>query len=69
MLLAVAMNSTLAQVEWHVEVVIGERVILSRVEHFEKGRRRVAAEVGAEFVDFVEHHDRVSCNRPCEARQ
>ena len=34
--LAVAMNSTLREVERHVEVVVGERVVLRRVEHFEQ---------------------------------
>ena len=49
----------LGQVERHVEVVIAEGVVLLRVEHLEQRRRRVAAEVGAELVDLVEHEDRV----------
>ena len=47
------------QVELDVEVMIAKRVVLSRVEHFEQRRRRIAAPVGAELVDLVEHDDRV----------
>ena len=50
----------LAQVERHVEVVVGEGVVLGRVQHFQQGRGGVAAEIGAELVDLVEHHDRVA---------
>ena len=52
---AVAMKSTPRQVELDVEVVIAERVVLRRVEHLEQRRRRVAAPVGADLVDLVEH--------------
>ena len=45
------------QVELDVEVVIAERVVLRRVEHLEQRRRRIAAPVGAELVDLVEHDD------------
>ena len=48
-----------AQVERHVEIVIAERVVLFRIEHFEQRRRRIAAEVGAELVDLVEDEHRV----------
>ena len=36
--LAVAMNRTLRQIERHIQVVIGEGVILRRVEHFQQRR-------------------------------
>ena len=49
----------LRQIERHVEVVIAERVVLLRIEHFEQRRRGVAAEIGAELVDLVEDEDRV----------
>ena len=52
-------EQNLRQVERNVEVVIAERVVLFRVEHFHQRRRRVAAEIAAELVDFVEHHDRI----------
>jgi hypothetical protein len=34
-------------------------MVLSRVEHLEQGRRRIAAPVGADLVDLVEHDHRV----------
>ena len=49
----------LRQVERHLEVVVGERVVLLGVEHLEQRRRGIAAEVVAELVDLVEHEDRV----------
>ena len=47
------------QVEFELEVVVAERVVLRRVEHLEQCARRVAAEVGADLVDLVEQHDGV----------
>ncbi len=49
----------LREIVRHVEVVIGEAVVLLRIEHLEERRAGVAAEVGAQLVDLVEHHDRV----------
>ena len=65
--LAVAMNRTCEQVELDVEVVVAERVVLRRVEHLEQGRARVAAPVGADLVDLVEHDHRV--HRPRVAQR
>ena len=56
---AVAMNSTFDKIERHVEIVIAERVVLLRIEHFHQRRRRIAAEIAAELVHFVQHHDRI----------
>ena len=60
-------ESDLGQVEWHVQIVVAERGVLFRVEHFHQCRRRVSAEVAAEFVDFVEHQDGVVCFRAFDA--
>ena len=49
----------LRQVEGHVEVMVDEAVVLLGVEHLEQRRRRIAAEIGAELVDLVEHEQRV----------
>ena len=57
----------LGEVEFDVEVVIAERVVLRRVEHLEQGRARVAAPVGADLVDLVEHDHRV--HRPGVAQR
>ncbi len=47
------------QVEFDLEVVVAEGVVLRRVEHLEQGRRRVTAVVAADLVDLVQQHDRV----------
>ena len=57
----------LREVELDVEVVVAERVVLRRVEHLEQRRRRVAAPVGADLVDLVEHDHRV--HRPGVAQR
>ena len=49
----------LREIERHLQVVIGEGVVLLGVEHLEQRRRRVAAEVVPQLVDLVEHEDRV----------
>ena len=40
--------------------MIGERVVLRRVEHFEQRRRRVAAKIRADLVEFVEQNHRIA---------
>ena len=57
----------LGEVELDVEVVVAERVVLGRVEHLEQGRAGVAAPVGADLVDLVEHDHRV--HRPRVAQR
>ena len=60
---AVAMNSTLRQVEGHAQVVVAEGVVLLGVQHLEQRRRRIAADVGAQLVDLVEQ-ERPGCWSP-----
>ena len=48
-----------AEVVFDVEVVILERLVLFRVQHFEQCRGRITAEIGGHLVDFVEHEDGV----------
>ena len=50
----------LRQVVVEVHVVVVERVVLFRIEHFEERRRRIAAEVHRHFVDLVEQEDGVA---------
>ena len=45
----------LREIERKVNVVIPERVVLLRIENFEKRRARVAAKIHPELVDLVEH--------------
>ena len=49
----------LREVERHAQVVVGEGVVLRRVEHLEQRARRVALVGDAELVDLVEQEDRV----------
>ena len=65
--LAVAMNMTSREVELDVEVVVAERVVLRGVEDLEQRRARIAAPVGADLVDLVEHDHRV--HRPSVAQR
>ena len=69
-LFAVHTNITSRQVEVDFEVVVVERRVLLRVEHFEQRRRRIAAEVHRHLVDFVEQEQRIvhAGLRPCSAR-
>ena len=39
--------------------MIGKRIILLRVQNFQKSRRRIAAEIAANFIYFVQHEYRV----------
>ena len=50
----------LREVERQVEIVIAEVVVLLGIEHFEQRRLRVAAKIGADLVDLVDHHDRIA---------
>ena len=49
----------LRQIERKIEVVVAERMVLSRVEDFQKRCRRIAAIIVAELVHLVEHHHRI----------
>ena len=49
----------LRQVEIDLEVMVVERGVLLRVEHFEQRRGRIAAEVHRHLVDFVEQEQRI----------
>ncbi len=48
-----------AEVVRHLEVVVAELAVLLGVEHLEQRRRRVAPEVSANLVNFIEHDHRV----------
>ena len=47
----------LGEVEGLIEIVIAERVVLLRIENLEQRRGRVATEITAQLVDFVQHED------------
>ncbi len=48
-----------AEIERHAEVVVGEAVVLRRVEHLEQRAGGVALERDAELVDFIQQEDGV----------
>ena len=39
--------------------MIAERVVLSWIEDLQRCRRRIATEVAAHLVDFIEHQHRI----------
>ena len=45
------------------EIMVIECVVLLRVKHFEKRRSRIAPEVVSEFVELIQHENRVGT--PC----
>ena len=47
------------QIKRHVKIMVAERVILLRVEHFHQRRRRIATEIASQFIDFIQHHHRI----------
>ena len=49
----------LREIQFDIEIVIPEGVVLRRVEHLEQRCRRVAAPVRANLVDLVEHDHRI----------
>ena len=50
----------LGEIERQVQVVVSELLVLGRVEYLHQRRGRVAAEVAAELVDFVQHQHRIA---------
>ena len=47
------------QVVIDLDVMVGEGVVLLRIEHFQQRRGRIAAEIHAHLVDLVEQEQRV----------
>ena len=48
------------KIKRHIQVTIDKRVVLSRVEHFEQCARRIAAKIRTDFIDLVEHENRIA---------
>ncbi len=57
----------LGQVEADLEIMIGERGILLRVQDLEEGGSGIAAKIGADLVDFVQDKDGVVAAGPADA--
>ena len=60
---AVVTNITSLKVVIELQIMVLEVVVLFRIEHFEQRRGRIAAEILAELVDFIEQEQRVGRSR------
>ena len=49
------------QIEINLEVVIGKRMVLFRIEHFQQCRCRITAEISRHFVNFIEQEQWIAC--------
>jgi hypothetical protein len=49
----------LGEIEIDLEVVIGKRGVLLRIQHLEQRRGRITAEVHRHLVDFIEQKQRI----------
>ena len=49
----------IGKIERQIQIMIAESVILLGVQDLQQRRRRIAAKIGADFVDLVEHENRI----------
>ena len=54
------------QIERQIEKMVRERVVLRRVEHFQQRRRRIAPEIRAHLVQFIQQNHRVAAFEAAE---
>ncbi|OQC53698.1 MAG: hypothetical protein BWX55_00919 [Deltaproteobacteria bacterium ADurb.Bin022] len=47
------------QVVIQIQIVVVERKVLLRIEHLQKRSRRIASEIGAEFIHLIQTKDRI----------
>ena len=47
----------IAEVIRDIHIMIGERIILLRIQHLQQSTRRIAAVITAQLVHFIQHHD------------
>src|SRR5207245_8733341 len=52
-------EENLRQVERHIQIVIAESRVLVWIEGLEERRRWITAKIAPDFVDFVEHENRI----------
>jgi hypothetical protein len=48
------------EIKWNIEIMIGERVVLRRIQNFEQCRGRIAPKISANFIEFVEQDDGIT---------
>ena len=51
------------QIERQIEIMIGEGVVLRRVEHFQQRRGGIAAKIRADLVQFIQQNHRIAALR------
>ena len=49
----------LAQVIFQLQIIVIERMVLLRIQHFQQGGRRIAAMIPTDLVDLIQDHDRI----------
>src|SRR5215471_3450843 len=54
-------ENNLRKIKRHIEITINECMVLCRIEHFEQCACGVATKIRTNFVDLVEHKNRVAC--------
>ncbi len=47
------------QVKGNIEVMVGKRPIVIRIQDFQERRRRIAAKIAPHLVDFIQHEHRI----------
>lgn len=48
------------QVEIHLDIVIGKRMILFRIQHFQQRRCRISPEIGTDLVHLIQQEKRIA---------
>ena len=57
------MKDHTAEIERNGKVVVPKRIVLFRVQHFQKRGAGIAMSAAApKLVDLIKHHDAVSCS-------
>ena len=57
--LAVQNEQNVGKIIGNVHVMIGERVVLFRIQHFQKGAGRISAIVSYQLIHLIQHHYRI----------
>ena len=52
-------EQNMREIEFDIQIMILEGMILRRVQHFEQRGRRIPAPVGAQLIDLVKHDHRI----------
>ena len=61
---AVTYEEHIGQVVGHIHIMVGEGVVLFRIQYFQKRAGRVAAVVPGQFIYLIQNHDRIGNSAP-----